>query len=308
MNIKIIFPKQFFTKEQLQRFTGHKVEFIEGNNIDLDKIDSLFSKEDYILVVNPTYLKDNWNAFPIERIQRMKGLKALCLTTSSYSWIDTKKCADMGIIVTNIPGAPTEAVAEFNIYMMLSLLRKLPLVVKNEWKMDYDNFLNNEFRGLNVGIIGFGRIGVRLANLCKGLGLNINYWNRSKKESLFKSSTLDNLFEKSDIIFNTLATPPELKGFIDKKLLSKLKSTSIIVSTSDVHVFDAKFILEQIANGKLGGYAFESKEKKISDFKGNVMVFPEQAYYTLGTQLIRGQIATDTVLSILSGNPVFKVN
>ncbi len=308
MKIKIIFPKRFFTEDQLNKFTGNEIEFIEGNKLDLDKIDSLFSKEEYILVVNPTYLKDNWNAFPVDRVKRMKGLKALCLTTSSFSWIDTKKLAEMGIIVTNIPGAPTEAVAEFNIYMMLALLRKLPLIVKNEWKMDYDLFLNEEFKGLSVGILGLGRIGTRLAELCKGLDLNVRYWNRNKKKSLFEAVALDELFEKSDIIFNTLATPPELKGFIDKKLLSKLKQTAIIISTSDTHVFDEEFILNQIAQEKLGGYAFENKDKKITDYKGNVMVFPEQAYYTLGTQLNRGQIATDTVLSILKGNPVNKVN
>ena len=275
MTIKIIFPKIFFTKEQLKLFSEHKIEFIEGNNIDLEKIGSLFSNEEYILVVNPTYLKDNWNAFPVERIQRMKGLKALCLTTSSYSWIDIKKCAELGITVTNIPGAPTEAVAEFNIYMMLSLLRKLPLVVKNEWKMDYDHFLNNEFKSLEVGILGFGHIGSRLAELCTGLGLYVRYWNRSAKDNSYESATLDTLFEKSDIIFNTLATPPELKGFINKKILSHLKQTAIIVSTSDVHIFDEEYILSQIAEGKLAGYAFESKDKKISDFKGNIMVFPE---------------------------------
>lgn len=308
MNIKIIFPKRFFTEEQLNKFKSYKVEFIEGNNIDLEKIKSLFFAEEYILIVNPTYLKDNWNAFPVERVKRMKGLKALCLTTSSYSWIDTKKLAQMGIIVTNIPGAPTEAVAEFNIYMMLSLLRKLPLIVKNNWNMDYDNFLNEEFKDLNVGILGLGRIGSRLAELCKGLGLNVSYWNRTKKKTVYKTKSLNQLFKESDVIFNTLATPPELKGFINKKLLSKLKRTAIIVSTSDTHIFDKDFILDQVAKNNLGGYAFENKDKKIKDLKGNVMVFPEQAYYTLGTQLNRGQIATDTVLSILKGKPINKVN
>lgn len=308
MNIKIIFPKRFFTEEQLKKFKGHKIEFIEGSNIDLDKIDNLFSPEKYILVVNPTYLKDNWNAFPIKRIKRMKGLKALCLTTSSFSWIETNKLAEMGIIVTNIPGAPTEAVAEFNIYMMLSLLRKLPLIVKNEWKMDYDHFLNEEFKGLNVGILGLGRIGARVAELCKGLGLNVSYWNRTKKETIYNAVTLNQLFEKSDIIFNTLATPLELKGFINKKLLSKLKETAIIISTSDVLVFDEEYIFNQVTQKKLGGYAFENKDKNITDFKGNIMVFPEQAYYTLGTQLNRGKTATETVLSILRGKPINKVN
>lgn len=213
----------------------------------------------------------------------------------------------MGIIVTNIPGAPTEAVAEFNIYMMFSLLRKLPLIAKNGWQMEYDHF-NDEILGLSVGIIGLGRIGTRVAELCRGLGLPVRYWNRTKKESPYEMLALDQLFKKSDIIFNTVATPPELKGFINKELLSNLKKTAIIISTSDTNVFDEQFILDQVAEEKLGGYAFESKEKKLSDYKGNVMVFPEQAYYTMGTQLNRGQVATETVLSILNGNPINKVN
>ncbi len=308
MNIKIIFPRKFFTETQLNKLAGHKVEFIEGSNIDLNKIESLFSPEGYILVVNPTYLKENWGAFPVERIKKMKGLKALCLTTSSFSWVDTQKLAEMGIIVTNIPDAPTEAVAEFNIYMMMSLLRKLPLIVKNKWKMDYDYFLNEEFKGLNAGILGLGRIGTRVAELCKGLELNVSYWNRSEKQTTYQGVTLDQLFEKSDIIFNTLATPPELKGFINKKLLSKLKHSAIIISTSDTYIFDEEYIFNKVAQEKLGGFAFESKDKKITDFKGNVMIFPEQAYYTLGTQLNRGQIAINTILSILKRNPINKVN
>ena len=308
MKIFIIFPKRFFKHEQLEALSKQSIEFIEGKNIDLEKISGLFKKEEYILVVNPTYLKDNWNAFPVDRVRRMKGLKALCLTTSSFSWIDINKLAKMGIMVTNIPGAPTEAVAEFNIYMMFSLLRKLPLIVKNGWNMDYDNFLNEEVRGLTGGILGFGRIGSRVAELCRGLGIKVNYWNRSKKETNFKPVSLEELFDKSDIIFNTLATPPELKGFINNKLLSKLKKTAIIVSTSDVHIFDEVFILNQVENGKLGGYSFESNDKKITDYKGNVMVFPEQAYYTLGTQQNRANIITYIILSIISGEPINKVN
>jgi len=268
----------------------------------------LFANDQYILVVNPAYLKDSWTAFPIDRLQRMKGLTALCLTTSSFGWVDTKKLADMNIIVTNIPDAPTQAVAEFNLYMMFSLLRKLPLIVKNNWKMDYDNFLNNEVRGLKVGIIGLGRIGTKVAELCSGLGLDVSYWNRSKKDSSYKSVSLEQLFVKSDVIFNTLATPPELKGLINQDLLSKLNETTIVVCTSDTHVFDEAFILSQVAAGKLGGYAFESNEKKIGDFQGNVMVFPEQAYFTLGTQRNRAKIAIGTVLSIINNKPINKVN
>jgi len=308
MNIYIIFPKKFFTKEQLDSFKGHNLKFIEGKKIDLEKIPQFFHEKEYILSVDPTYLKDGWNAFPIERIKRMKGLKALCLTTTAFGWVNGKELAKLGIILTNTPGKSTEAVAEFNIYMMLSLLRKTPLIVKNSWKMNYDNFINGELKGLNAGIIGLGKIGSRVAELCRGLGMNVSYWNRSKKKSPYKGVSLKELFEKSDVIFSTVATSPELKGFVNKDLISKLNKKAIIVSTSDTHILDVDFILKQVEKGNLGGFAFESSEKKITDFKGNIAVFPEQAYYTLGTLENTARIVTETINSVLNKKPINKVN
>ena len=55
----------------------------------------------------------------------MKGLKALCLTTTSFSWINLEEMKKLGVIVTNTPGKSTNAVAEFNIFMMYTLLRKI---------------------------------------------------------------------------------------------------------------------------------------------------------------------------------------
>src|SRR3989339_2091472 len=222
MDIYIYFPKRFFTEEQLNKFKGHNLYFSSIKNTELSDNKRFFQKDPFILAVDPTYLKGVWEALPAEKLKKMTGLKALCLTTTSYSWINGKELAKSGAILTNTPNKCTEAVAEFAVYMMFSLLRKLPLIVKNKWEMDYDNFLNNEVRGLKVGIIGLGRIGTKVAELCSGLGLDVSYWNRSKKDSSYKSVSLEQLFVKSDVIFNTLATPPELKGLINQDLLSKL--------------------------------------------------------------------------------------
>lgn len=308
MKIIIIFPQKFFSQEQLQKLQKYNLKFIKGKNIDLGKIEDLYKKEELILSVDPTYLKDHWDALPIERVKKMKGLKALCLTTTSYSWVNIKKLAEMGASVTNVPGKSTQAVAEFNIAMMFSLLRKLPLIIKNNWAMNYDEFLNEEAKGLTAGILGLGKIGSQVADLCHGLGMNICYWNRSKKRSPYKAVSLEKLFEQSDVIFSTLATPPELKGFVNKTLLSKLKKTAIIISTSDLHILDNEFIVEQVEKGNLGGFAFENTTKKINDYKGNIMVFPEQAYFTTGTMKNTTRILTETILSVIKGVPINKVN
>jgi len=98
------------------------------------------------------------------------------------------------------------------------------------------------------------------------------------------------------------------KGFINKTLLSKLKKTAVIISTSDVHILDNEFIIKQIGKGNLGGFAFENTTKKITDYKGNIMVFPEQAYFTTGTMKNTTRILTETILSVITGKPINRVN
>lgn len=246
----------------------------------------------------------------LERIKKMKGLKALCLSTTSFSWVDVTALRQRNILVTNAPGKATNAVAEFNIYLMYALLRKLPLIMNNNWEMDMDQFLCYEAQGLTAGIVGLGQIGSRLAELCRGNGLKVCYWNRSQKQTPYQSVSLEELFTASDVVFMTLATPPELKGFINQKLLLRLKKSSLIISTSDTHVLDEKFILKQVAKGNLGGFASESnaKEKHFSHFQGNVIYFPEQAFYTIETQKRTARILTDTILLIIKGKPQNVVN
>ena len=308
MDIYIYFPKRFFTEEQLNKFKGHNLYFSSVKNTELNENKRFFEKKPFILAVDPTYLKGVWEALPAEKLKRMTGLKALCLTTTSHSWINGKELAKSRVTLTNTPNKCTEAVAEFAVYMMFSLLRKLPLIVKNKWEMDYDRFPNEETTGLTAGILGLGKIGKRIAEICKAIGMKVVYWNRSKKQAPFEPLDIDNFFEKADVVFNTLATSPELKGFINKKFISKLKPSSLIISTSDTHIFDEFFILEQIEKEKLGGFAFESFPKKISHYKGNVMVFPEQAYFTTGALKNTARIITETVLSILKGKPINVVN
>jgi lactate dehydrogenase-like 2-hydroxyacid dehydrogenase len=307
MKIIIVFPRRFFTKEQLSKLSKYDLEFVEGNDIDLEDVGSLYESRELIFALNPAYLKEQWNALPVERIKRMKGLKALCLTTTSFSWVDVGELKKLGIIVTNAPDKATNAVAEFNIFMMMSLLRKIPLIVKNDWKMDYDKFLTSEAKGLTAGIIGLGNIGSRVAELCKNLGMNVVYWNRSPKKVEYKRLELTELFKLSDVVFNTMATPPEVKGLVTDEMIKSMKKTAVIVDTSQP-IYDQELVLKQVAAGKLGGLAFESLEKKLTDFEGNIMVFPEQAYYTLGTQLNTARIATESILSVIEGKPVNRVN
>jgi len=306
MRIFIIFPKEFFSKSQLDRLNKYDLEFLEGNKVDLVNFDKLYSEEEYIIAPDPSFLKDDWDTVHTLDFSKMKGLKAFCLTTTSFSWIDLKKMKELGVIVTNTPGKSTNAVAEFNIFMMQYLLRQIPLIAQNDWKMDYANFLGEEATGLKAGIIGLGQIGQRTAELCKGLDMEVSFWNRSEKDVPYTFLELDELFKTSDVIFNTIATPPEVKGMVKNTMIDSMKSSAVIVASSGP-IYDEEYVLELVENAKLGGYATESIKKSGQVYEGNVVYFPENGYYTRGTLENTARILTDTITSVIEGEPMNRV-
>ena len=307
MKIVIIFPRRFFDPKQLDGLSEHELCFVEGKNIEIEQIDALKDEQEKIFVVDPNYLKNAWSGLPLESLDNIAGLRAVCLTSTAYSWVDSSALRQKGIDLTNTPGKSTNAVAEFCIFMMLSLLRKMPLVVKNDWQMDYDQMINQEAKGKKAGIVGLGQIGARVADLCEQMGMNVCYYNRSSKQNSWQSLSIEQLCSEVDVLFNSIATPPEVRNLICPDLIRSMKRSALIVATSSP-VYDHELVLSQVAAGHLGGYAFESKDHKTDEYEDNVMVFPEQAYYTKETLANTARIVTSTLHSIIAGSPINLVN
>jgi lactate dehydrogenase-like 2-hydroxyacid dehydrogenase len=91
-------------------------------------------------------------------------------------------------------------------------------------------------------------------------------------------------------------------------LISKLNSDAIIISTSDISVFDDKLILSLVEKEKLGGFSFESNLVTLNKYKSNVMVFPEQAFCTQNTLENIAEMLTNSILGIIKGKPLNKIN
>ena len=89
---------------------------------------------------------------------------------NSFDWIDLDYCRENNIAVTNIPKYSTNSVAEYAVFYMMSLAKKLPLQMKNNFKEEYvDSMKNTEIFGKTVGIIGLGTIGSSIAEICNRL-------------------------------------------------------------------------------------------------------------------------------------------
>lgn len=279
MKIYITYTKDSFTEEQLKQLNEVGEVIILEELFDLDKAPYLEDDSEKILVADPDWY--NWD-INSEHLSKIKNLKAVCLSTTAFDWIDLDYCQENNIIVTNIPKYSTDSVAEYAIFLMMSLAKKFPLQIKTNYKTDYSlSMLTTEIRNKTVGIIGLGHIGSRIAEICSGLGMNVIYWNRKEKSVPYKYVDLDTLFSDSDFIIPTFVTNEETKKLITDDLINKMNNNALInIVNNPNEIYNHNLMLQKAEEGTIS-YAFEKYDDKVmDDFEGNVMVTAPYAFYT----------------------------
>lgn len=300
MKLYITYTKNSFTNTQLEALSKiGEIIFLE-DTFDLNEAPYLNDDEEKILIVDPDWYNWDINA---EHLSKIKNLKGVCLSTTAYDWIDLDYCKENNIIVSNIPKYSTDSVAEYAIFLMMCLAKKFPIQSKTDYKMDYSKYmLTTEIRNKTAGIIGLGTIGTKIANLCSSLGLNVIYWNRSEKENNYKKVDLNTLFAEADYIFPAFATNEETKKLITDELIKKMNGNAFInVVNNPRELYNHDLLLNKAENEEIS-YAFElyGNEKKMYDYKGNIMATAPYAFYT--------KEAIDRLVSIWCDNVIALVN
>ena len=279
MNIYITYERTFFTEKQIKELEQYgKLIFLESY-FDLDKAQYLQDNTEKILMTDPEWYK--WNLRK-EHISKIENLKAICINTTAFDWIDWQYCKDNGIIVTHTPKYSTDSVAEYAIFLMMCLAKKLPIQIKTNYKMEYNHeMLNTEIKNKTVGIIGLGTIGTRVAELCDNLGMKVMYWSKNPKENKYKRVEIDDIFKESDFIIPTFATNEETRKIITDNRIGMMHGNSIInIIINPVEIYNHKLMLEKAENNEIG-YAFEIyDDKTLNDYKGNVMATAPYSFYT----------------------------
>lgn len=258
-----------------------------------------------VLLISPLYV-ENWK-LETEVIDAIPNLKAICLTSTSYSWLDVEYLAKKNIPVFNGGNYSTNAVAEGALMMALVTARKIPLIVQNNWSVSYDNHLGFELAGKTAGIIGLGNIGTRIAELCQAIGMNVIYWSKNSKDERFKYSELASLMKESDIIFPTLAQNSETENLITDDMLKGMKQNAIFVSV--VHkIYNHELLNELVREGKVFGYANEESEAKIPDLDGNIWTGFPVIWYTKESIARNHEIILSNIENAVNGNFKSSVN
>lgn len=309
MKIAILNKRNRFRDEDLETLDNNGAVFFEERGTTLDRVINQIGTADFVLGVQPGFIESGYKGLAFERIKNIKNLKGICLSTTAYGWVPLVELKSLGIPVTNVPGKSTDSVGEYYVFMMIALLRKLPQIMKNNWSFSYTpNLLGTEAKSLKVGIVGLGAIGQKIAKLCTTYEMNVSYWSQHKKQVPYNFEEIVEIFKTSDVIFVCVVADVTTKGMITHQLIDSMKKTAIFLSPVDELVFDRAYVLKKVANNEIGGLGFETHRHTITDFKGNVFPAPEVGYFTKQAIANESRILTESIISIVNGNPVNTVN
>lgn len=308
MKLYITYTKDSFTEKQIEDLNKvGEIIFLE-DTFDLDKAPYLEDESEKILVVDPDWYNWDINA---SHLNKIKNLKGVCLSTTAFDWIDLDYCKEHNIVVCNIPKYSTDSVAEYGIFLMMCLAKKFPIQAKTDYKMNYSKFmLTTEIRNKMVGLIGLGTIGTKIADMCNALGMNVIYWNRSEKENNYKKVDLETIFKEADFIFPAFATNEETKRLITDDLIHLMNGNAFInVVNNPRELYNHDLLIKRAENEEIS-YAFElyGDEKKMYDYKGNIMATAPYAFYTKEAIDRLVAIWCDNVINLVNDKPQNVVN
>lgn len=213
-------------------------------------------------------------------IETYPNLQFIGVCRGTPSNVSLETATEKGVPVFYAPARNAQAVAEIFIANVITLMRNTIAAIQwleeEKWEegahTSYLQFKGNELAGKTIGIVGFGAIGQLIAKLVENFRCKICYYDPyfTSDNSNYRKTTLEDVFENSNIVSIHLPENKSTKGMIDKTLFSKMKSDAIFVNTARASVVNREDLLEVLEDKKIRGAVldvFDSEPPDVLDYK-----------------------------------------
>lgn len=309
------YDKEWFLKLP---HNGIKFKFFE-NKLNYETAQLANGCSGVVAFVNDTIDKNT-----IDRLYKI-GVKVIAMRCAGYNNIDFRSAYNK-IHILRVPGYSPNAVAEYTIALLLTLNRKIHKAYNRtrEYNFSLNGLAGFDLKGKTIGVIGTGRIGKELIDICNGFKMNVLAYDPFPTEnSNINYTDLDNLFSKSDIISLTCPLTKDTHYLINDQSISKMKDGVIILNTSRGAIIESKALLNALKSKKVGGACLDVYEEESSlffeDFSGeiisddtlallvsmpNVIVTSHQAFLTNEALLNIAQTTINNLQSFYNNQPL----
>ncbi len=240
-----------------------------------------------------------------------------------YNHIDAGAAAAAGLVVTNTPGAVTDATADIALTLMLMVCRRAGegerLVRAGRWAgWQPTQMLGLHMTGKTLGVVGMGRIGKAVAARAhRGFGMEVVFHNRSPvPDAGVPARQLPGLHEvmaAADVVVLAVPATPETRHLIDAAALAAMKPTGRLVNVARGDVVDEAALVAALEAGRIAGagldvYEFEPRVPEALIALENVVLLPHLGTAALEVREAMGFMAVENARAIAEGrtspNPV----
>ena len=226
---------------------------------------------------------------PDSNLEKMKNCKFIGIRAHNTDYINKVLTKELGIEFSGIDQKSARSVAEHTIALIFALSKKLLLMHENtvsgKWRAGIE--LNTDLFQKKIGIIGYGQVGKKVAEIARGIGMEVLI--SAKNETPAQGELpIDRVLAESDIITVHLPSRKDTQNFMDSEKISKLKSGVIFINTSRGSLVDYDALYSALESGKISAAGLDVypdepvTESPFFDHK-NVICTPHLAFYTKET-------------------------
>lgn len=255
--------------------------------------------------------------YPAGMLAGCERLRVIVRFGVGYDNFDLNEMKRMGIRVGVI--ANYNAVAEFTLTLMLAAIKNYPRLDAAVRRGEWARFPMRELSGKTVGLIGFGRIGRRVAELLAGFGVTLLVYDPYTKPEVLAAQhaegvALDELLERSDIVSLHLPSNAETYHFLDAGRIARMKDGAILINTARGALVEEAALVAALRSGKLfsAGIDVYEHEPVTPDTPilavENTALAPHCSAITFETNYNGGITCAESILRVWNGgDPVYPV-
>ena len=271
----------------------------------------------------------NKTPFDAKTLEQLPDLKYIGVLATGYNVVDIDACRKRGIAVTNVPEYGTYATAQMTIALLLEIADRVGLhsesVMNGEWitapQFSYFKAPLIELADKRLHIVGFGKIGRRVAAIASALGMKVSATPHnivSNEETVdgytVKMMPLEDGLKEADAVSVHCPLTPETSALINEERISAMKDGAILLNCSRGPVIDEAAVRKALDSGKLSGFGADvvSVEPMLPDNPllgaPNTFITPHIAWAPVETRKRLIQAAADNIGAYIKGERLNRVD
>lgn len=249
---------------------------------------------------------------PGQVIRGCENLKFIDVAFTGVDHVDLTAAKEKGIAVSNASGYSNEAVAELVLGMALNILRNVSAVeARCRAGLTKDGLVGSELKGKTVGIIGYGKIGSRSAELFHAFGCKILAQSRTHKDNApdyVEQVSQEELLKRSDIVVLHCPLNDSTRGMINAEKIGLMKKSAILINVARGPVVVSQDLADALNNGVIAAAGIDVFDKEppldlsepLLNCK-NCLVTPHVAFASQESMSLRAEIVFENLACWMAG-------